>query len=649
MCGIVGIFRQRPEAEPVDAARLALMRDSMAHRGPDGAGAWIDPRGLVGLGHRRLSIIDLDPRASQPMLAADGRLAITYNGEIYNYREVRRELEALGVSDWRTTSDTEVILHAFRQWGIECLQRLRGMFAFGLWDGAARQLWLVRDRIGIKPLYYAVRDGRLCFASEIKALLVDPHQPRAMDETSLFHFLSLMTSPAPRTMFRGIDKIPGGCWLRADAGGGIEVRRYWDALEEAANRRESLPAREGEILELVRAELATAVAYRGVADVPVGVFLSGGIDSSTNAALFARSEGKPIKTFSIGYEGEHASYRNELHYARLMADEIGSDHHERLLDVEELIALLPRIVHLQDEPIADPVCFPVYCVSELARQNGIAVAQVGEGADELFAGYPAWHRILRLHRATDRLGKGGAALAKLGLKVIGKGEGHLAETLRRRESGEPFFWSGAEIFAGERKQRLLSARMREAFAGRSSSEAVAEISDRFAARAREPSTLNWMTYVDLNLRLPELLLMRVDKMSMGVSLECREPFLDHKLVGLALAIPTAIKLAGSTPKAVLKRAVRGLVPDVLIDRRKQGFGVPIREWFLDRLGPVIEDEVGAFVGATDVVDRAEVARLFSEKDGVSLWFLYNLAAWHRHFIREWRPGISDAPIVQPAA
>lgn len=638
MCGIVGILRQTNDAPPVDRALIVGMRDMMIHRGPDGAGVWVDDEGTIGLGHRRLSIIDLDERAAQPMASDDGRFVLTFNGEIYNYLEVRAELEASGVSRWRTSSDTEVLLNAFRHWGIGCLSRLRGMFAFAVWDAQEKQLWLVRDRIGVKPLYYAVGRGRLAFASEIKAIVAVPGQPREMDETSLFHFLSLMTTPPPHTMFKGIDKLPGGSWLRAGADGLIEIRRYWDALEEAQLWRRDLPKTEEELIEALRAELADAVSYRGVADVPVGVFLSGGIDSSANAALFAKSQGKKIKTFSIGYEGKNASYENELHFARMMAEQIGSDHHERLLRLDELIDLLPRIVHLQDEPIADPVCFPVYCVSELARSKGIAVAQVGEGADELFAGYPSWHRILKMQAAVERLGHAGAALASAGLVAIGKRDGLLAQTLSRSRTGEPFFWSGAEIFTGRRKEAVLSQRMRDAFAGRSSSEAITEIHGRFTAKAEEPSALNWMTYVDLNLRLPELLLMRVDKMSMGVSLECREPFLDHRLVGLALALPTSLKLAGDTPKSVLKKAVRGLVPDRLIDRRKQGFGVPIQDWFLKGLGPVVREEIDGFLTATDVLDRSTVNDLFARQDGVHLWFLYNLAAWHRHFIREWDRG-----------
>lgn len=642
MCGILGIFRQHQKARPIDRLIFDRMRDAMTHRGPDGAGTWMDPDGTIALGHRRLSIIDLDPRALQPMTSADGRYTLSFNGEIYNYRELRRELEALGIHDWRTTSDTEVLLQAFRRWGIGCLPRLRGMFAFAIWDREARELYLVRDRIGIKPLYYTQDNGRLCFASEIKALLTDPMQKREVDETSLFHFLSLMTSPAPGTMFKGISKLPGGCYLRASMGGGLEICRYWDALTEAEASARDMPATEDGMAERLQKEIADAVTCRAVADVPVGVFLSGGIDSSTNAALFARTQKRPIETFSIGYEGENASYRNELDWARLMASRIGAHHHERLLKVDDLIANMDRLIHLQDEPIADPVCFPILAVSELARTNGVPVAQVGEGADELFAGYPQWHRILRLNAFLERLGKPGAMAAALGLRAAGKADGQLAEMLRRHRAGEPVFWSGAEIFPGARKQRILSGRLREAMAGRSSAEALSDIRRRFEAGPGEKSLLNWMAYADLNLRLPELLLMRVDKMSMGVSLECRVPFLDHKLVGFALALPTAAKLGGDTPKYMLKKAVRGLIPEALLNRPKQGFGVPIREWFLDRLGPVVREEIDDFLKATDYLNGQEVDRLFAARDSSHIWVLYNLAAWHRHFIREWPQASADA-------
>ena len=539
MCGIVGtvIFQG---SSAVDPALLRRMRDTMALRGPDGADQWIDERGQVGLGHRRLSIIDLSTAATQPMKTPDGRFVITFNGEIYNHAEIRAELKALGHHDWRTNhSDTEVLLFAFREWGIDCLKRFRGMFSFGLWDEKERRLWLVRDRIGIKPLYYTLRDDRLNFASEIKALLEDPAQRRALDETALFHYLSLMTTPAPMTLFEGIKKLPGGCWLRLDSDGASEVRRYWDVWDNVnpqQGRSDDAMAAD------VRSTLETAVGYRKVSDVPVGVFLSGGIDSSTNAAMFAEGETQ-IKTFSIGYEEEYGSYKNELHYARQMAELIGADHHELRLKLDDLLSFIPTMVHLQDEPIADPVCVPLYYVAKLARDNGVIVAQVGEGADELFWGYPWWKRVLNSRKLSEFPMPGTMRRAGVwALDQYGHGTHYFREMLRRAGAGEPFFWSGAETFTHYRKMQLLSPRMRAKFAGRTSAEAVAEIRTRFESKAWEKSPMNWMSYVDLNLRLPELLLMRVDKMSMGTSVECRVPFLDHKFVELAMGIPSEAKL-----------------------------------------------------------------------------------------------------------
>lgn len=630
MCGIVGTVIFRGDCK-VDPDLLQRMRDTMQHRGPDGGAQWIDPRGRVGLGHRRLSIIDLSNAATQPMDTPDGRFVITFNGEIYNHAEIRSELQALGRRDWRTDhSDTEVLLFAFREWGIDCLSRFRGMFGFAIWDNQERRLWLVRDRIGIKPIYYAQRADRLSFASEIKALIEDPQQARAMDETALFHYLSLMTTPSPMTLFRGVNKLPSGCWLRLDLDGSIEVRRYWDIWDNVVPM---IDRSDDDMAAEIRAMLETAVRYRKVSDVPVGVFLSGGIDSSTNAAMFAAGETRPIKTFSIGYEQDYGSYKNELHYARKMAAMIGADHHELRLKLDDLLSFVPTLIHLQDEPIADPVCVPIYYVSRLAREHGIIVAQVGEGADELFCGYPLWQRILTARRLSELpMPRGLRRIGVWALDRYGRGDHYFREMLRRAANDEPFFFSGAETFTDFRKTQLLSSRMRAAFAGRTSAEAVGEIRRRFNSKAWERSPLNWMSYVDLNLRLPELLLMRVDKMSMGVSVECRVPFLDHKFVELAMGIPAAAKTRNGTLKYILKKAVTGVIPDELIHRRKQGFGVPIAEWFSDRLGGAMRREITRFCEATDVFDRAYVERLFQQNDGVSLWWLYNLSAWHAHFI-----------------
>jgi asparagine synthase (glutamine-hydrolysing) len=618
-----------PAASPVEAELVSRMGETLAHRGPDGAATWVAPDGRLGLGFRRLAIIDLSEAAMQPMPNEDGSIRLVFNGEIYNHADLRRELERLGHVFRTDHADSEAIVHAFEEWGIDCLRRFRGMFAFALWDGRARELWLVRDRIGIKPLYWTTHHGRLAFASEIKALLEDRELVRAIDEESLYHYLSFLATPAPRTLFRGISKLAGGTWLRVRTDGTTEERRYWEPWDDA---HELEGQSDAEIAGRVLEELRTSVRLRKVSDVPVGVFLSGGIDSSTNAVLFAEGERAPIKTFSIGYDADYRSYHNEFDYARLVAGRIGAEHHELRLRVDDLVDFLPRMVWLQDEPIADPVCVPGHYLSRLARDHGVVVAQLGEGADELFYGYPSWRILLDLQRADDlpvprALKRAGVRASRL----AGQDRRREVEYLRRGGLGQPIFWSGAESFMEAEKRRLLSASLRERLGDLTSWEALAPIRRRFEAGPGERSHLNWMSYVDLNLRLPELLLMRVDKMSMGVGLEGRVPFLDHRLVGLALSIPQKTKADGGTLKHVLKLAVRGLVPDVVIDRPKQGFAVPVREWLLERLGDAVRSELDRFCAETDLLDRAEVGRLIDRRSRET-WTLLNLALWQREFV-----------------
>jgi asparagine synthase (glutamine-hydrolysing) len=585
--------------------------------------------GRIGFGHRRLSIIELSDAASQPMQNADGSLTLIFNGEIYNHAEIRAELRKCANYRWKTDhSDTEVILHAFAQWGINCVEKFRGMFAFAIWNARKRELWLVRDRIGIKPLYYSIHHGRITFASEIKALLCDPEQDRAVDEESLYHFLSFLTTPAPKTLFRGIRKLPGGTWLRARLGGDIQQYKYWDVLDHA---NPLTGKSDDEIAKSIREELRTAVQLRKVSDVPVGVFLSGGIDSSVNTVLFAENATTPVETFSIGYDGDYGSYPSELPYARRIAAQVGAHHHERILSQQDLIDFLPEMIRLQDEPIADPVCVPVYYVSKLARDSGVTVCQVGEGADELFCGYPLWRLKLQLQKYGDLSPRFIKDTALTGLGAFGARSTHPYEWLRRSSAGQPIFWGGAESFTEAGKQKLLSPRLRAELKGLSSWDALSPILKRFNESAWERSTLSWMTYLDLNLRLPELLLMRVDKMSMGASLEARVPFLDHKFVELAMSIPAEVKTRNGNLKYILKKAVRGLIPEDLIDRKKQGFGVPVREWFSDRLGNFARDELRGFCRNTDFLEANEVD-LLTRKDGKRAWYLLNLALWWRHSI-----------------
>ena len=602
----------------------------MTHRGPDGYGTWISEDGKVGLGHRRLAIIDLSEAAAQPMRNADRSLWLTFNGEIYNHAEIRSELMKEGFNQWKTDhSDTEVILRAYEKWGIDALDKFRGMFAFGLWDNRKKELYLVRDRIGIKPLYYSIHHGRLTFASEIKALLQDPEQHRAVNEEALYHYLSFMATPAPQTLFDGIQKLPPGTWLRVAADGTVQEHKYWDVLDHT---QPLTNASDDEISGRILEELRTSVQLRKVSDVPVGVFLSGGIDSSTNAALFSEGESQPIHTFSIGYQGEYDSYENEIHFAQRMAQEVGAEYHDRLLTLDDLIDFLPQMIHLQDEPIADPSCVPGYYVSKLARDNGLKVCQVGEGADELFWGYPKWKQSLMLqYKNAWPVPSFAKKIGLAGLRLFGRESTQYYEWLRRGASDLPVFWGGSEAFMEVQKKDILSPRLKKRFQNFSSWEALKPIHDRFRQKAWEQKPLQWMSYLDLNLRLPELLLMRVDKMSMGVSLESRVPFLDHKFVELAMSIPEAVKTRNGNLKHILKKSVRGVIPDELIDRKKQGFGIPIHDWFLDRLGEQTQKELKSFCDQTDFIQYPEIQRLIERKQGSLTWCLLNLALWWKKY------------------
>ena len=633
MCGIAGRLVFEKSSRLVDKSLLVKMCNEMVHRGPDGAGVWVSSDGQIGLGHRRLAIVDLSKSAEQPMFNRDGSLSLVFNGEIYNHAEIRRELEKIGGCHWKTDhSDSEVVLNAFEKWGIDCLGRFRGMFSIAIWDSRKRELWLIRDRLGEKPLYYSVIHDRITFASEIKALLQDPEQPRAVNPEALYHYLSFLTTPAPHTMFDGIRKLPAGHWLRVRQDGDIKEFCYWDVWEHT---NPLLGMTEDDICERIIETLRDSVRLRKVSDVPVGVFLSGGVDSSTNTALFSEGEVHPVNTFSIGYQGELHSYQNELPYAREMAATVGANHYECLLNVNDLLDFLPKMIQLQDEPIADPVCFPVYFLSKLARESGVSVCQVGEGADELFCGYPHWKTMLNLQKLNDwPLPNSFKRIALAGLKLTGREQSFSYEWLRRGTSGLPVFWGGAEAFTEAQKNRLLNSDFRRNIAVDTSWDILSPIRKKFETLAWEPSNLNWMSYLDLKLRLPELLLMRVDKMSMGASLEARVPFLDHKFVELIMSIPTDMKLGNGSLKYLLKKSVRGLIPENIIDRKKQGFGVPIHEWFLGGLSQTIREELESFCSNTDYLNRQEVMRLIDSGNANQVWYLYNLALWWRTYIAQ---------------
>ena len=638
MCGLVGALSFNSSEFLISESYIVKMRDTMIHRGPDGEGVWIDKGLRVGLGHRRLSIIDLSHAADQPMHNEDDTISIVFNGEIYNHAEIRSELESLNKYIWKTDhSDTEVLLNAFQEWGISFIDRLRGMFSIAIWDPAEESLWLIRDRVGIKPLYYSIHNDRVVFASEIKALLEDPDQVREVSEEGVFHYLSYLTVPAPNTMFNGIKKLPGGTWMRFNKDGTSEQKKYWDVLDNTVDLKN---CSEEEISEELLNKLRESVELRKVSDVPVGVFLSGGIDSSTNAALFSESDSSQVKTFSIGYDGDYDSYKNELGFAKIAADNANASYHERLLNADDLIDFLPDMIRLQDEPIADPVCVPLYYVSKLAKENDVTVCQVGEGADELFWGYPHWKRLLGIQNFSDKyLPKPILKLVLAALKFLNKDKDWRYEAIKRCSKGEPIYW-GAEPYTHSQKMELLSPRLRKTFEATTSWESIKHIHDNFLEKSESKSNLDWMSYVDLNLRLPELLLMRVDKMSMGVSLEARVPFLDHNFVEYSMSIPSDLKTKEGNLKYILKKAVRGIIPDKIIDREKQGFAAPIKEWSKESLGEIGRTQLEKFCIETDILDW-KVVKDYLDGDNSKTsyirkewWPLLNLALWWSFYIKE---------------
>jgi len=488
----------------------------------------------------------------------------------------------------------------------------------------------------VKPLYYTEHGGSLIFASEIKAILEHPEIPRGVDEEALYHYLTFFTTPAPSTLFAGIRKLPPGHLLTWDGSNGLRPRPYWRLAEAAQITLRT----EAEWVEAVRVCLRDAVEGRMMSDVPVGIFLSGGIDSSTALALMSQFTPRPVETFSVGFRDDPAY--NELNYARLVADRFHANYHEVLIDHQEMLEYLPSLIYHQDEPIADPVCVPLYYVSALAREQGVKVVQVGEGADELFGGYPGYLTVLRLYdRAWRRFAALPSRLRTLvyrGAAPVLRAVGRVKELdhLHRAALGEEIFWGNAIGFRELEKRDLLRGRLGNgALTSHDVVQAHLEPLDRAWPDA---DLLQRMVYLDLTFRLPELLLMRVDKVTMSTSVEARVPFLDHRLTELTLGMPRAMRVGGG-PKHLLKQAVRGLIPDEIIDRPKQGFAAPIREWLRGPAGTTLADRLKrSRLWDLDCFNLAHVRRMIQlhregRKDlSTRIWCLLNLALWYDQWI-----------------
>jgi asparagine synthase (glutamine-hydrolysing) len=573
VCGISGVVH-KDATKPVTPRVLHAMNDALAHRGPDDGGIW--HRASVGLAHQRLSVLDLTPAGRQPMCSEDGNLVLVYNGEIYNFRELRDELRGLG-HVFSTRCDTEVLLHAYREWGDDLLGRLNGMFAFALYDVSRERLLLARDRLGIKPLFYTFHKDTLAFASELDALRLggfcgDTLNPAALD--AYFRYLYI---PAPDTIFDQVYKVRPGEKMVLH-GGKLTKERYWQP-NYIVDHSWTLETAAEAYLEL----LEDAVTIRRVSDVPLGAFLSGGLDSSTVVAILSRNTPQPVKTFSIGFDDAHV---NELEYARCAAGHFGTDHTEEILH-PDMISLLPKLVQHYGEPFADSSALPMWLVSRVARKE-VTVVLSGDGGDELFAGYTWTHRnhdVARYRRLPR-------SLRALGDKILR----YLPISPRidrlQRFSGDSFlpphesFRRRLTCFGDDLRNTLLqpelSAKVEEAGIDRYGEH---------VERCVDLSPDDQMLYLDSVMYLPDDILCKVDRMSMAHSLEARVPLLDHRLVEFAATVPFALKYGGGISKRLAKHAVRDLLPPQLLRQRKQGFSIPIQRWFREGLGTHFKETV----------------------------------------------------------
>ena len=655
MCGIAGLLASRQ----VDLDSVARMTTPIAHRGPDDAGAWIDEHGRAALGHRRLSIVDLSPSGHQPMHSHDGRYVLVYNGEIYNHAALRREVEEAGGGPgavgraWRGHSDTETLLEAIALWGLPAaLRKSVGMFAIALWDRKHRKLHLARDRFGEKPLYYGWSGGDFLFGSELKALRGHPRFEGEIDRRALELLASRTYIPAPLSIYRRIYKLEPGCILTAgedvaaapletppapgDSGAAISIERYW-SYRDVVNRGLAEPiGDEAEALERLEAALAGAIAGQSVADVPVGAFLSGGIDSSTVVALYRKHATGTVRTFSIGFE--EAGF-NEAEYAKAVARHLGTEHHERYVTVRETRDVIPLLPAMYDEPFADSSQIPTHLVSRFAREQ-VTVAMSGDGGDELFGGYNRYFAAARLWGHMRKL-------PSPMRKAVGGGFGKVS----------PAAWNSlASLMPGGRRPHFgtkVQKALRTMGGASSLEDVFATFLDEWSstrspvlgvAGAKRGFDLDVgdgapeavrMMFCDAVSYLPDDILCKVDRAAMAVSLETRVPFLDHRVAEVAAHIPLAMKIRGGTGKHILRQLLYREAPQALFERPKAGFGIPVGEWIRGSLRPWAEElldrrrlEQEGYFDA-DIVRQRWSRHLAGEEDATpALWAILMFQAWH---------------------
>lgn len=624
MCGICGVFEYK-EHRPVDSRVLGNMLDVIKHRGPDDEGTYVHHDLAIGM--RRLSIIDL-AGGKQPMTNEDGSVVVVFNGEIYNYIELAEQLRQRG-HRLKTVSDTEVIAHLYEEDGEACMQHFRGMFGVAIWDTRRQKLMLIRDRMGIKPIYYTQVGDRLIFGSEIKSILQHPDVQVYPDLEAVGNYLSLRYIPAPQTMFKNIKSLPPGHILVCDASG-VRVEPYWDVpFPERPNGHHS----EEEYAEELERLLHESVRLRLRSDVPFGAFLSGGVDSSTIVALMSQIMQEPVKTFSVGFR-RAGNGTDELPYARQVADLFKTDHHEIVIGPGDFIDMAEKVIWHMDQPIADQATVATYMLSHLAAQK-VKMVLTGEGGDELFAGYARYRgeQLSPLFAHLPDFAK--SAVLASSAQLPGLRRAKLALYALTQPTEVDRFTSWFALFNRDAKAAVMTPELTRALNG-NSAEAVF---GRQLMQTDAAIPLNRMLYVDTKFWLPDYLLLRGDKLSMAASLEARLPLLDHKLVEFAASLPPELKLKGSMHKYLLKKVSRKWLPTAIVDRKKAGFPIPIADWFRNQARPFVHDMLSpTALQRRGLFDVNYVSRLVAEHDSgfadhcVLLWGLISVEIWYRIFV-----------------
>lgn len=634
MCGICGIFSF--SGATIDGAgdRIAAMNEKQKHRGPDDSGYWHNTDGRVHFGHRRLSIIDLSPAGHQPMVSAKGN-AIVFNGEIYNYRELKDKF--LGGEGLHSASDTEVLLLLYEKLGPSFLDHINGMFAFAIWDAQQENLFVARDPSGKKPFYYTVQNGVFAFSSELKALLELPWVNRELDEEALYHFLTFNLLPPPFTMFSNIRKMRPAHTMVVDREGIKSYHPYWfPAYQDLSSSDETALTKK--ILE----GLKSSVGLRMVSDVPVGAFLSGGVDSSAVVALISQLSPKPVKTYSIGFK-EQPDY-SELRFAESISKKFGTNHYEKIISSRDIVDFLPHVVDVFDEPMADATCIPIYFISQAARENGSVVVLTGDGSDELFGGYRNWIRYLKYYPLFRMMHAIPSFLRRINatLYSLYDDDSPVYEMLWRAAHDQEFFWGSARSFKESTKRKFLGPEFNTRIGDLDSSTIIRgyrRCFEEVTGGSRNRDYTDWMSYLGFSFSIPEYYLYRLDRLGMSQSIEIRAPFLDRNLVSLALSLEGRWKIHKGEPKYILKKSLEGLLPNEILYRKKRGFNVPLREWAGGMMISYIEENLRSFCNDHPQFSyrglHYQLARLKKGDKKVTnkIWTIYFLMAW----FKKWMP------------